>query len=54
MVYLDDIIVLGRDVSEMLGRLGQVFDKLQQANLKLKPSKCCLFRHQVTYLGHIV
>lgn len=54
LVYLDDIIVLGKDVSEMLERLGLVFDRLCQANLKLKPSKCCLFRRKVNYLGHIV
>ncbi|KAL6469078.1 hypothetical protein MHYP_G00226020 [Metynnis hypsauchen] len=54
LVYLDDIIVLGKDVSEMLQHLSQVFDRLLQANLKLKPSKCCLFRRQVAYLGHIV
>ncbi|KAL6458845.1 hypothetical protein MHYP_G00323170 [Metynnis hypsauchen] len=53
-MYLDDIIVLGKDVSEMLQRLSQVFNRLLQANLKLKPSKCCLFRRQVAYLGHIV
>ncbi|XP_034549911.1 uncharacterized protein LOC117820296 [Notolabrus celidotus] len=54
LVYLDDIIVLGRDVPEMLQRLGEIFGRLQQANLKLKPAKCCLFRRQVAYLGHIV
>lgn len=54
LVYLDDIIVLGSDVEQMLQRLGQVFDRLRQANLKLKPAKCCLFRRQVAYLGHIV
>lgn len=54
LVYLDDIIVLGRDVSEMLEQLGQVFNRLHQANLKLKPAKCYLFRRQVAYLGHIV
>ena len=54
LVYLDDIIVLGRDVPEMLHRLSDVFNRLQDANLKLKPAKCCLFRHQVAYLGHIV
>lgn len=54
LVYLDDIIVLGRDVLEMLHHLGQVFDRLQYANLKLKPEKCCLFHRQVAYLGHIV
>ena len=54
LVYLDDIIVLGSDVPQMLQRLGQVFSRLDQAKLKLKPSKCCLFRRQVAYLGHIV
>lgn len=54
LVYLDNIIVLGRDVSEMLERQGQVFSRLRQANLKLKPAKCCLFHRQVAYLGHIV
>lgn len=54
LVYLDDIIVLGRDGTEMLERLSQVFGRLRAANLKLKPSKCVLFREQVAYLGHIV
>lgn len=48
-VYLDDIIVLGWDGTKMLDRL-----RLRKANLKLKPSKCFLFREQVVYLGHIV
>lgn len=44
LVYLDDIIVLGRDATEMLECLSQVFTRLRAANLKLKPSKCCLFQ----------
>ncbi|CAI5671940.1 unnamed protein product [Oreochromis niloticus] len=54
LVYLDDIIVLGQDSTQMLERLEQVFIRLRGANLKLKPSKCCLFREQVAYLGHII
>ncbi|KAL0202037.1 hypothetical protein M9458_000055, partial [Cirrhinus mrigala] len=54
LVYLDDIIVLGKDVKEMLQRLAQVFERLRQANLQLKLAKCCLFRRQVVYLDHIV
>lgn len=34
--------------------LDQVFNRLRQANLKLKPAKCSLFRRQVAYLGHVV
>ncbi|CAI5656958.1 unnamed protein product [Oreochromis niloticus] len=54
LVYLDDIIELAKDVSGMLQRLGQVFYRLQQASLKVKPAKYCLFRREVAYLGHVV
>lgn len=54
LVYLNDFIVLGGTVPEMLQRLDLVFDRLRQANLKLWLAKCCLFRWQVAYLGHIV
>ena len=31
-----------------------VFEKLKQAQLKLKQSKCEFFRQELTYLGHVV
>ena len=31
-----------------------MFEKVKQEGLKLKPSKCKLFRQEVVYLGHIV
>ena len=34
--------------------LKAVFEGLQELNLKLKPSKCELFKGLVSYLGHIV
>ena len=54
LVYLDDIIVFGRTFAEQLERLDEIFCRLRQANLKLKPSKCSLFRRQVEFLGHVV
>uniref|UniRef100_A0A8C6M7M4 Gypsy retrotransposon integrase-like protein 1 n=1 Tax=Nothobranchius furzeri TaxID=105023 RepID=A0A8C6M7M4_NOTFU len=54
LVYLDDIIVFGRDFQEHLARLGTVLEKLRQSNLKVKPSKCDLFSTQVHYLGHVI
>ena len=35
-------------------RLQAVFERLQEHNLKLKPSKCELFKERVSYLGHVV
>ena len=32
----------------------QVFQKLKEAGLKLKPSKCELFWWQLAYLGHVI
>ena len=52
--YLDDIIVFIRTPEEHLHRLKAVFNKLEAAGLKLKPSKCDLFKQQINYLGHVV
>lgn len=54
LVYLDDIIVFGRDFTEHLQRLDQVLSKLKMANLKVKPSKCNFFSTKVHYLGHVI
>ena len=52
--FLDDIIVFGRTVEETLANLDLVLQRLQEANLKLKASKCKLFRTQVEFLGYVV
>ena len=54
LVYLDDILVIGRTFTEHLNNLVKVFSRLRQAGLRLKPSKCCLARTEVEYLGHVV
>ncbi|GFT36285.1 retrovirus-related Pol polyprotein from transposon 17.6 [Trichonephila clavipes] len=54
LVYLDDIIIVGRSFEEHLKNIRRVLQKLKEANLKLSPSKCHLFRREVTYLGHII
>ena len=54
LVYLDDIIVLGRTFDEALGNLATVFSRLHDAGLKLKPKKCDLLREKVAFLGHVV
>jgi hypothetical protein len=54
LVYLDDVIVIGKTIEEELCRLKEVFRRLRKANLKLKPKKCVLFQKRVLYLGHVV
>ena len=54
LIYLDDIIVFGETVIEMIERLRVVLTRLRHAGLKLKPIKCHLFQKSVAYLGHIV
>ena len=54
LVYLDDIIVTGKTFEDMIGNLGKVFGRLEQAGLKLKAKKCCLCAKEVTFLGHVI
>ena len=54
LVYLDDVIILGRSFSEHLNNLRAVFDRLREAGLKLKTSKCTFYQKEVVFHGHIV
>ena len=52
LCYLDDVIVFGRTIEELLKRLDEVFKRIEGAGLKLK--KCHMFHRKLKYLGHIV
>jgi len=54
LVYIDDIIVVGKTFEEHVRNVTQVFQRLRLAGLKLKPSKCQLFQQRVTFLGYVV
>ena len=54
LIYLDDLIVFLQTAEEHLHQLRLVFDCLREYNLKLKPSKCGLFRKEIDYLAHKV
>ena len=44
IIYLDDIIIFSKIPKEQITRLRAVFEKLAEAGLKLKPSKCEFFK----------
>ena len=54
LVYLDDIIVLGKDFHDHHQNIQSVLQRLREAGLKLRPPKCSFFRKKVRYLGHTV
>jgi len=56
VVYVDDILVFSKDFEQHLNHLEQVFNRLRDANLTLKPSKCEFVLKEVKYmyLGHII
>ena len=54
IIYLDDIVIFSKDLASHHKRLEAVFQKLEEAGLKLKPSKCELFQRQLAYPGHVI
>ena len=54
LIYLDDVIVFSEMPEEHLQRMRVVFDPLQEHGLKLKPSKCDVFKSEINYLAHHV
>lgn len=53
-VYLDDIIIYSDSFEGHLRDIEEIFNRLEAAGLKLKPSKCQFLKPEVKYLGHIV
>ena len=54
LIYLDDVIVFSNTPDEHLWRMRVVFDCLCEHSLKLKPSKCEVFKSEINYLAHHV
>ena len=52
VIYLNDVIIFGHMEEEHLECLCVVFERFQEFNLKLKPSKCSFFQSEIVYLAH--
>ncbi|CAK1597369.1 unnamed protein product [Parnassius mnemosyne] len=53
-VFLDDIIITGRNTEEHISNLHKVFDRLQSYGLRVKKEKCVFFAESVNYLGYVI
>jgi hypothetical protein len=54
LLYLDDIIIFSHNLNDHFQRLTTVFQRIREANLRMKSKKCHLFQLEVDYLGHVV
>lgn len=52
LAFLDDVIIFSPSYKDHLAHLEDVFQRLREARLKLRASKCVLFRNKIKYLGH--
>ena len=52
-VYMDDILVFGKDAIEHDGRLSKVLETLDHAGLKLNHEKCLYRKSELKFLGHV-
>ena len=54
IAYLDDIIIFSKNEEEHLQLLEIIFERLHEAGLKLKRSKCSFMKMHIEYLGHLI
>jgi hypothetical protein len=53
-VFIDDVIVFSQNMDDHCRHLSMVFAACNDANLRLKKSKCKFGQSKVEYLGHVV
>ena len=54
IAYLDHIVTFSRTAEKYLSHFKQVFEKLRNAHLLMKLSKCHFFTKEIQYLRHIL
>ena len=54
LVYLDDVVVYSRTVTEHMAHVCEVLRLLHTAGMSLKLAKCAFFDTSITYLGHVI
>ena len=54
VVYVDDILVFGKELSEARDNLKLVLGRLKEAGLTLAGDKCKILQNEVKFLGHVI
>ncbi|XP_059201274.1 uncharacterized protein K02A2.6-like [Centropristis striata] len=54
VVFLDDLLIMGRSEEDHLHNLQRVLQRLQENGLRVKCSKCEFGKTQLEYLGHVL
>ena len=54
IVYIKDVLVINKNLTEDLEYLGKVFSQLRAVGLSLKLVKCTFSSSKVVYLGFVV
>ena len=54
IAYLDDITIFSKNEEKHLQHLEIIFERLCEAGLKLKRSKCSFMKMHIDYLGHLI
>ena len=52
--YLNDLLIFSSSFDEHVQHLKLVFQKLKKFGIKIKASKCKLFRREISYLGRLI
>ena len=54
IAYLDNIIIFSKNEEQHLQHLEIICERLREAGLKLKRSKCSFMKMHIEYLGHLI
>ena len=54
LVYIDDVLVFGNNITDLLANIKKVFQRLRRFRIYLKPAKCELFASRVLWCGHLI
>lgn len=54
VVYLDDILIFSTSLAEHIVNIKVIFEKLNEAGLKIQIDKCSFLKKETEFLGHVL